>query len=330
MVRLRLVGGRVSARSLRALVEVADRYGDGRVHVTSRANLQVRGLPGVDGQLAPEALAALEATGLLPTRTHELIRNLMVSPATGLPVPQAGRAAGTTLADSHHSSLGGTPRVDTPTGAEFDSEEPAMVERARRADACDGSGQTAASEDVVAVGSDAFAPAGRADLRAVAARLDDLLCADPRLAELPGRFLFVLDDGSGDLITRECDLGLVALDAELGQLRVGPGWGPVVPLASAAEEIVELARRFLDARGTGPSAAWHVAELPTPLPETATPDPRLPAPAGPLPYGEVPWGQHVEVPSAGLDGDAVARLLDHVDEVVVTPWRGILVPRRSR
>ncbi|MGL5909052.1 MAG: hypothetical protein ACRCZP_03560, partial [Phycicoccus sp.] len=45
LVRLRLVGGAVSHRSLRALLGVAERFGDGRLHVTSRANLQLRGLP---------------------------------------------------------------------------------------------------------------------------------------------------------------------------------------------------------------------------------------------------------------------------------------------
>ena len=46
LVRLRLIGGQVSSASLRALADVAGAYGDGRVHLTSRANLQVRALPG--------------------------------------------------------------------------------------------------------------------------------------------------------------------------------------------------------------------------------------------------------------------------------------------
>ena len=78
--------------------------------------------------------------------------------------------------------------------------------------------------------------------------------ADPALGTLPGRFLFVLDDGSGDLIERSCDLGLVALDAESAQLRVGDRWSEVVPLAGAAARLVELARAFVQARGTGPDA----------------------------------------------------------------------------
>ena len=257
LVRLRLIGGAVSSRTLRSVVEVAGEYGDGRVHVTSRANLQVRALPGVDGRLSPDALAALDRTGLLPTRTHELIRNVMVSPQTGL----AG---------------------------------------------------------------------GCTDLRAVASELDDRLCAEPDLAALPGRFLFVLDDGRGDLVTRTCDLGLVALDTRWAQLRVGAGWGPVVPVAEAAQRIAELAHEFVVRRGSGPTAAWHVSELADSLVEPDAPDPRMPVPAESLPYGAVPGGRHVEVPPAGLDRRAVDDLTATVDHVIVTPWSGVLVPEGSR
>jgi len=259
LVRLRLIGGRVSAASLRALVEVAGAYGDGHVHLTSRANLQVRALPGTDGALAPEVIAAIEATGLLPTRTHELVRNVMVSPQTGL----AG---------------------------------------------------------------------GVVDLRAVAADLDSRLCADPDLAVLPGRFLFVLDDGRGDLVDRACDLGLVVLEEQTAQLRVGDRPGPVVPVDTAAERIAALAHAFAVRRGAGPTALWHVDELADPLVAPVDPDPRLPAPAPPLPFGDVPGGRHVEVVGAGLDRQTVAELTaDTTDtaDLVITPWRGVLVPQES-
>jgi len=257
LVRLRLIGGRVSSDALRALAEVAGEYGDGRVHVTSRANLQVRSLPGADGALDPEALAALERTGLLLTRTHELVRNVMVSPQTGL--------------------------------------------------AC-----------------------GRADLCPVARELDERLCAEPGLAALPGRFLFVLDDGRGDLLDRSCDLGLVALDGDTAQLRVGAGWGPVVTLAEAAARIAALAHEFGVRRGSGPTAAWHVCELEAPLVPPSEPDPRLPAAAGPLPFGPVPGGRHVPAPEGGLERGDIAALTRDADHLIVTPWRGVLVPEESR
>ena len=62
---------------------------------------------------------------------------------------------------------------------------------------------------------------GRADLRPLVARLDRALVAEPRLADLPGRFLFVLDDGRGDVDGLGGDLGYRALDAGRGELLVG-------------------------------------------------------------------------------------------------------------
>jgi precorrin-3B synthase len=258
LVRLRLIGGRLPAAALLALLEAAERFGDGRVHLTNRANLQVRGFPGTEGRLAAEALTALESTGLVPTRTHELVRNVMVSPQSGL----AG---------------------------------------------------------------------GRADLRPVAAQLDELMCGNPRLADLPGRFLFVLDDGRGDLLDRSCDLGLVALTDQVAQLRVGECWGEAVPLTTAAACLASLADRFMAVRGDGTTACWHVADLGTPLTRPAEPDPRLPAPAPPLPFGDVPGGRHVASPSSGLDSRAAAELVDGgVEELIVTPWRGVLIPEEGR
>lgn len=258
LIRLRLIGGRVRSASLRKLAAAAERFGDGRVHVTGRANLQLRGFPGDDGRLTDEALAAVQATGLLPTRSHELVRNVMVSPQTGL----AG---------------------------------------------------------------------GRADLRGVAARLDALICADPRLAELPARFLFVLDDGRGDLLDRPADLGLHAVDAHRAQLRIGDGWGPAIGLEDAASRLAALARAFLDRRGAGPSAAWHVRELAEPLVAPEAPQ-FVPSAGHGLEgdWGPVPGGAHIPVPDDGLDRTAIETLTATADEVIVTPWRGILVPAAER
>ncbi|HXH79460.1 nitrite reductase [Nocardioides sp.] len=256
LVRLRLIGGRVSSASLLALLEVAEHFGDGRVHLTSRANLQVRALPGARGELDAAVLTAIESTGLLPTRTHELVRNVMVSPQTGL----AG---------------------------------------------------------------------GRVDLRPVAVDLDTRLCAAPELTGLPGRFLIVLDDGRGDLVSRSCDLGLVALDAESVQLRVGDEMGPVVSIGCAAEHLTQLAREFAVRRGAAPSAPWHVVEMTDPLVGSALPDPRLPEPTSPLPFGQVPGGWHAEVAREGLDRGTVSALTAAVAHVVITPWHGVLVPEET-
>lgn len=257
LVRLRLIGGRVATRTLLTLAEIAGHHGDGSVHVTSRANLQLRGFPGTTGgRLTAPARAAVAATGLLPTETHELVRNVMVSPQTGL----AG---------------------------------------------------------------------GRIDLTPVADELDELICARPELAGLPGKFLFVLDDGRGDLIKRWCDLGLAALDADNVQLRVGRSWGPVVATHHAAPQLTDLAARFATRRGTGADAPWHVAELDPPLASPVAADLHLPDPAPWLPYGTVPGGRHIQVPATGLDHKTIADLTTKAHEVIITPWRGVLVPERK-
>jgi precorrin-3B synthase len=255
LVRIRLVGGRVSPAALAGLSSVAGRYGDGRLHLTRRANLQLRALPADDGLLPDEVVAAIEATGLLPSRTHELARNIMVSPGTGL----AG---------------------------------------------------------------------GRTDLRAAADELDERLRADPALASLPGRFLFVLDDGRGDLVDRPTDLGLAALDAGTCQLRVASAWGPVVSLARAPADLVALARDFQRVRGDAPDAPWHVAELARPLVDPRPPDPRVPAAGDPPSYGPVDGGEHVPAPDGVVDADLAAALVARERDLVVTPWHGVLVPVR--
>lgn len=257
LVRLRLIGGAMSGRQLLELSDIAATFADGRIHVTQRANLQVRGFAETAGGLEPAALHALRRTGLLPAPSHELVRNVMISPRTG----HAG---------------------------------------------------------------------GRADLRPVGRALDERLCGAPELADLPGRFLFVLDDGRGDLRDRPCDLGLVALDSASAQLRVGEDWGEVVALGEAADRLSGLARHFLRQRGSGPAAPWHVRELGTPLADRFDPDPCLPAATPLLPYGVVPGGRHVEVPVAGLDDEAVRALTAGVDDLVVTPWRGIFLPGEGR
>ena len=151
------------------------------------------------------------------------------------------------------------------------------------------------------------------------------LCQDETLATLPGRFLFVLDDGRGDLVDRTCDLGLVALDDTSAQLRVGEDWGPVVPLDDAPAELLELARRFLVVRGGGADAPWHVEELDEPLAASIDADPRTPPARPPLPYGIVEGGRHVAVPDGVLDPAGLRRLAPHA-ALVVTPWHGVLVP----
>ena len=131
LVRLRLPGGLTTAATLRELSRIAGSYGEGSVQLTSRGNLQLRGLT---ERVLPELVERVAALGLLPSLTHERVRNLIASPLTGL-----------------------------------------------------GSGTWA-------------------DLRPMVSELDEAVCRRAELAELPGRFLFALDDGRGDVSALRFDL----------------------------------------------------------------------------------------------------------------------------
>lgn len=267
IVRLRLIGGALSTTALDAVIDIADEYGDGEVLLTKRTNLQLRGIGHEDGVVSPDLVEAITATGLLPSPTHELIRNIMVSPLTGL-------------------------------------------------------------------------SGGQVDLRPVAHELDRLLCAEPMFADLAGRFLFVLDDGRGDVADRSFDLGLMAVDDAHVQLRVGAAWGSVVELGAAAQALVDHAERFLgaavDATPEGGVAPWHVDELPgggqSLIGTHFARDARTHVSSLPLPHGiiESSEGRRIEH-VAVIDGIAHRDLVDEVlaragTEVVVTPWRSLLIP----
>ncbi|MBB4893172.1 precorrin-3B synthase [Streptomyces olivoverticillatus] len=81
LARVRLPGGLLTARQAVALADAADELGDGHLDITSRGNVQLRGLP--DGCGA--ALGArLRKAGLLPSDRHDRIRNIVASPLCGL------------------------------------------------------------------------------------------------------------------------------------------------------------------------------------------------------------------------------------------------------
>jgi precorrin-3B synthase len=263
IVRLRLVGGVLPTATLAPLLDIAERHADGTVLLTKRTNLQLRGIAHEDGCVPTELVDELTEAGLLPSPSHELVRNIMMSPLTG--------------------------RVG-----------------------------------------------GQADLRGLALELDRLLCAEPALAGLAGRFLFVLDDGRGDVGHRALDLGAVAVDADAVQLRAGSHhWGPVASLADAPEALIAYALRFLDAAGRGESAPWHVDELPDGGASLIGPsyarDLRTRATSLPLPYGIIAQddgaaAEHIAVPDGLLTRELVEEIAPRGREVVVTPWRSIVLP----
>ncbi|MFI7149882.1 precorrin-3B synthase [Nonomuraea sp. NPDC050022] len=206
LARVRLPGGAVSGGQLRELAACAAELGSGVVELTSRANVQVRGLR------APAAFAErIAAAGLLPSAAHERVRNIVASP------------------------LGGR------------------------------------------------GPSGSVDTQPLIEALDLALCARVRLAGLPGRFLFALDDGTGDTWQLAADVTLVpaAVDGDAwvslpeGAVAGGGAWlslllagvdvGLVVSRDAAVGLMIAAAEAFLDERERGLSdrdrGAWRIAEL---------------------------------------------------------------------
>ncbi|WP_413470959.1 precorrin-3B synthase [Streptomyces peucetius] len=81
LARVRIPAGVLSAAQAYVLADAAERLGDGALDITSRGNLQLRGLEaGCGGELA----RLLDACGLLPAPRHERVRNVVASPLSGL------------------------------------------------------------------------------------------------------------------------------------------------------------------------------------------------------------------------------------------------------
>lgn len=80
IARIRLPLGRLTPEAARAVAQAARRYGNGTIEITSRANLQVRGLAETDGQAFAEMLFA---AGLGADPAAEDVLNVMVAPTHG-------------------------------------------------------------------------------------------------------------------------------------------------------------------------------------------------------------------------------------------------------
>jgi sulfite reductase beta subunit-like hemoprotein len=103
-------------------------------------------------------------------------------------------------------------------------------------------------------------PRSLAPTDALVGELDNGLCADVRLAALPRRFLFAVDDGSEVLVTEAADVALRAEGGEPAAFRLWLG-GIATSLAVAADAAPALAlaaaREFLELRGD----AIHLRDL---------------------------------------------------------------------
>lgn len=257
IIRLRLPGGELPIPLLTELLRIAT-SGAGFVQVTSRGNLQIRGL---SDPLPDQVVEAVDATGLVPSTTHERVRNILASPLSGL-----------------------WP-ANSPDG-----------------------------------------PIARADIRPIVAEFDALLRAEPTLAQLPGRFLVVVDDGRGDMVAEPFDVAYRALGPDRGEVRLASGRGFVVPAAGAAAALIDVALAFQRLRATLTPAPWHIRELDVDLPGLPLTD-RIPVPAGPRARPGV-LGPHViaGLPLARITHENLATLAWITDRVILTGWRSIVVP----
>jgi precorrin-3B synthase len=187
LARIRLPGGVLRTDQLQVLAAASAELGDGSLELTSRANLQIRAL-------RPSAAQALSdrlySAGLLPSISHERVRNILASPLSGL---------------DPHSLYDVLPAV---------------------------------------------------------AELDRQLCARPTLAGLPGRFLFALDDGRGDLTGLGADVGIQALPGgQVALLLAGADTGVRVPCQDLVPVMLAAAEAFLAERAGENSEAWRLIEL---------------------------------------------------------------------
>ncbi|MFG2330038.1 cobalamin biosynthesis protein CobG [Streptomyces sp. NPDC048604] len=173
---------------------------------------------------------------------------------------------------------------------------------------------------------------GGADVQLWARELDALLCDEAWTTSLSGRFLFVLDDGRGDVAGLGGDVTLIAGADGTAQLHIG-GQTYRLPAPDAPRAALAAADAFLRAART--SGAWRVRELPdgaavdlaAALARAGVTAEPLPVPP-PLPHGAPPapgaLGEravYVLAPLGRLTAAQLRALLP-ADEVRLTPWRG--------
>jgi precorrin-3B synthase len=267
LARVRVPGGALTVAQLRALSSAARDLGDGALELTSRGNVQLRGLrPGAEVELGDR----LADARLLPSATHETVRNVLASVLSG----RAG---------------------------------------------------------------------GELDVRPWVSAFDAGLCADPELADLPGRFLAAFDDGRGDVAGLAADVGLLALDpGTVALLLAGTDSGLNVPPDRAVALALAATRAFRDERAEQGGTAWRVAELvegPARITARLTEGhgARVDVPPAPVvgPSGAVAQDDGLTalvavVPLGRLTVDQAELLATTaVTDLQLTPWRSVVLPDLS-
>ncbi|MFF5248588.1 precorrin-3B synthase [Streptosporangium sp. NPDC000095] len=249
LARVRIPGGRLTPYQLRELADAATAYGNGVIELTSRANVQVRGLGPENPESGPENgfAARMARAGLLPSATHERIRNILASPLTGVDGPAEPNEPGRPAGSAEPNKFG---RPNRPTGPPEPSgiNEPSRPSGPNGGDAPNGTKTNGR---------------GIADITPLIGELDRRLCARPALAALPGRFMFALDDGRGDVAGLGADATILPTAPDAAALLLaGTDTGLRVPLDEAVTVLLATAEAFLDELATRDVTAWRIAELP--------------------------------------------------------------------
>ncbi|MGE2720736.1 precorrin-3B synthase [Mycolicibacterium celeriflavum] len=253
LARMRLPGGVISAAQLQTLAHAASEWGAGTLELTSRGNLQLRGV--TDTEAVAQAAAA---AGLLPSPTHERVRNIVASPLSG--------------------------RVGSAT-----------------------------------------------DIRGLVTELDAAIRADADLAALPGRFLFGIDDGRGDISGLAVDVGVHFGGETAALLLAGRDTGVRLTASAAVSTMISVARRFAVERGK----AWRIKELGDndallgELTPSAAPGATWPAvtrpPVGWLHQDDGRIALGAAVPLGVLPARTAEFLAAIEAPMAITPWRSVLV-----
>ncbi|HTW03634.1 MAG TPA: precorrin-3B synthase [Streptosporangiaceae bacterium] len=185
---------------------------------------------------------------------------------------------------------------------------------------------------------------GHRDLRGLVRALDRAILADPRLAALPGRFLFALDDSTGRAGLGRCDVGLRLESGGTELIVAGRLTGRRGPAAQMTALALVAARAFLSQRQSA-EVSPRVGRLPDggaavaaavggvlgrpvqdtetrlalgPLSDTVQADtvPADTVPADTVPTDTVPADAATAVVVAAPLGRLTARQLRHVADIV--------------
>jgi precorrin-3B synthase len=144
------------------------------------------------------------------------------------------------------------------------------------------------------------------------------------LTELSGRFLFGIDDGTGDIAALKPDV--LAVVAE-------PPWVEGLRCDDVVAALLAAAHAFLDERAAQGSAAWRVDELTAGrtrirrrLAASGEPAPVLRPSAAPA--GVTAGRQVLLVPLGRLTAVQADWLADRLDggDARITPWRSVVLP----